>query len=417
MEVPLELPLLARSMASLTRLTSLDLSLRSGGTCSPPASDLAFISDLPRLRSLSVPLSEPPSWLPRLSSLSLLELSGLSAAFPSRMGPLDALQSLRVLYLGRWSGGDGWPRAATTACCPSVTRLVCSIKSPQDIPFLQLLLPGVQDAEISASSGPNIWLHLLGTGHVLGISPQDISRATAAISAPGPRWRDVRRLSLGIPAGFGREGVQLLQRLGALDGGLRALSLRCGLRGAQLAALLAASPRLEALAFSDTVSDWSGCGRHERLRALVLSGDAPPDATLERPDLVQLCDALPKLQLLCLQNGRTAHALEAGLGAKELDAAREETRREGGLSVEAASALSHGLLPDDEHSRLSSRIYARAVQRTLGLQRPAALAAAAAEMRAEQAARLYRMAEEGEIAWREMEARVEELLLPPAPPP
>jgi hypothetical protein len=399
---------LASSVAALTRLTSLDLVLQYDGWFDPSASDLAFIAGLPRLRSLSVPLSEPPAWLPRLSALTFLELSRPYELLPSSIGPLASLPSLRALRFGHWSSGGrgGGAGGGGGACCPGVTKLTCSVELPEFIPSLQLALPGVLDVELSSRVG---W----PTGGALS--------AFTSAGALSPRWRDVRRLSLsGIPAGVDQEGLQLIQRLGALDGGLLALSLSCGLGGAQLAELLAAAPRLEALAFADTVSDWSGCGRHESLRALVLSGHpngagaplgAPPNTTLERPDLLQLCAALPSLQLLCLQNGMSAQALEAELGVKELDAAREATRRAPELSVEAASALSHGLLPDDDYSRVSSRTYARAIQRTLELRRPDALEAAAADMRAEEAARLYQMAEDGRIGWREMEARVEELLL------
>jgi hypothetical protein len=285
-------------------------------------------------------------------------------------------------------------------------------------------------------------LELAASGGGGASAPAAVALGPAALAAvaldPGPRWRGLLRLSLGgIPIDA---DLQPLRRLGALDG-LLALKLDAALSGAQLAALLDAAPRLQAFFVAELALgiNWRRL-RHRRLAVLGVgrlteSGgpDGQPPSLPERQSLLGLGRALPGLQMIILSYEVEAHWLGA-LGVDVPPGADERPPA-------AARALSSGLweLPAAHAAHASSLVRALRDAIEFEPQREAAIAveaaaaaaaiaaeaaaaaaataaaydAAAAEMRIEEVARLHRMAEEGNISWREAEARVEELLLAP----
>jgi len=383
------LPELGRAATALTRLTSLTVASYGRALPTFPSGDLAFIgAALPRLRSLTVPRTASLEWLAQLSALTSLHFGVRDSLSPSSLAALASLPALCVLSFGSWSeGGGGGDAAPPAAVCAAVTRLVCRAVHPLAVASLQRAFPAVADAELMEAQA---------------FQPPHFAAAVAAPAAaaaialnPGPQWRGLQRLSVsGVAIGA---DLQPLAQLGALDGGLLALRLNAALSGAQLAALLAAAPQLQALFIGTLPSDidWRHFPRH---RALAVLGVGWPCAS--RKSLLGLGRALPGLQMLVVPGiCRGVFGVGVPPGSDEPPPA-------------AARALSSGIW------RLPAAEVAPAVRLVRALRAAAAADdAEAAAMRFEVAARLHRMAEEGEIAWREMEARVEELLLPPAPPP
>jgi hypothetical protein len=493
------LPELARAATALTRLTSLTVDVYASRPPTFPAGDLVFIgAALTRLRSLTVPLTASLEWLPPLQALTSLRFGGRGALSPDRLAPLVALPALCALRFGSWSAGGG-DAAQPAAMCTAVTRLVCRAIHPQALFSLQRAFPAVVDAELGdqpralaaifsdadasqgadqgASQGAaNMWpapgdidldgylssddaddagpglagfpfgLNVPGFGHVAAQALHPPPLGALALGAdpygpadPGPRWRGLLRLSLsGFPIGA---DLQPLRRLGALDGGLLALKLSAALSGAQLAALLDAAPRLQAL-FVAALRHFGfsrQCG-HSQLAVLAIGqstvrGDIglPPSmqGVHERLSLLGLGRVLPDLEMLILPDEATEARWLGALGVDVPRGADEPP-------TAAASALSSGLwhlraarvepavrlvralravLEVHRADELRRREAEAAQAAAQAAERAAATYASMADVHANIAAHLHEMAEKGQITWDEAEARVNDLLLlPPAMP-
>jgi hypothetical protein len=443
------LPELGRAATALTRLTSLVADIYRSVVPTFPSGDLAFIgAALPQLRSLAVPLGRLPSWLPRLSALTHLDIGLRSSVSPRTLPLLAALPSLRVLSFGRWStgvGGEDEEQAA--ACCPGVTQIVCSIERPSGLLSLQRALPGVRDAALYGArprGGNARFIFRTGldaddTGDAQtqdesseeedgedGDEGEDDARNWALLgegepvagSAPSPRWRGLRRLSLsGFPIG---DDLQPLRRLGALDGDLLGLRTNTWLGGAQLGALLAGAPCLAALFVADLPLsiDWTGMPPHPELVFLSIGSRHTADRFhMGRPglrDVLWLHSAFPRLQALALPDEpaearwlrlldaqapagggeELPPAVAAALGSWRLDAARVAPAVRLVRAIRTASA---------NNPQWRSAAIIRSVARS----------AADGQRRLQQAAQLYRMAEEGQLGWAHVEPQLEKLLTVP----
>jgi hypothetical protein len=303
------LPQLAHAAHSLAPSLR-SLSLR-GGHAAAASGSLNFLGALTRLERLELhglpsSLEQAPAWLAKLARLTFLDVSCLclsASRVAEALAPLNRLRELRFL---NWKEGDAPLRSLPA--CGSVTSLRC-IFEPAGAASLAAAFLSVDHAHM-----------------MMGDSPAPPPPAPSA-----PRWSALRSCNLVNQA---RASVILraLQALGALGGSLQRLTLmhwqgpgvqpvRTG--DAELIAILAAAPALEALKLeTDAITDTALAlyPRLASLKSLLLCGFDHDTFSLLSPrfsaaGLLALGAAFPALQMLRLGSEETERACVRQLDA------------------------------------------------------------------------------------------------------